>query len=111
MADTTYFPRRLILAGALISGMLLALAVHMLGSALRARSRRPVAIRYTGIHADGSSYCMVADCHRRLLGGLFHTATHGAQRRIGAKFRSGCGKFLIDGRRTGAGGRRPGWPR
>src|SRR5260221_1581436 len=32
MADTTYFPRRLILAGALISGMLLALAVHMLGA-------------------------------------------------------------------------------
>src|SRR5258705_10406608 len=32
MADTTYFPRRLILAGALISGMLLSLAVHMLGA-------------------------------------------------------------------------------
>src|SRR5260221_10461167 len=32
MAETTYFPRRLILAGALISGMLLALAVHMLGA-------------------------------------------------------------------------------
>jgi hypothetical protein len=32
MADTTYFPRRLILAGAMISGMLLALAVHMLGA-------------------------------------------------------------------------------
>jgi len=31
MAETTYFPRRLILAGALISGVLLALAVHMLG--------------------------------------------------------------------------------
>ena len=31
MAQTTYFPRRLILAGAMISGMLLALAVHMLG--------------------------------------------------------------------------------
>jgi hypothetical protein len=31
MAETTYFPR-LILAGALISGMLLALAVHMLGA-------------------------------------------------------------------------------
>jgi len=27
----TYFPRRLILAGAMISGMLLALALHMLG--------------------------------------------------------------------------------
>src|SRR3984893_9559902 len=32
MADATYFPRRLILAGALISGVLLALAVHMLGA-------------------------------------------------------------------------------
>ena len=32
MADTTYFPRRLILAAALISGVLLALAVHMLGA-------------------------------------------------------------------------------
>ncbi len=28
---TTYFPRRLILAGAMITGVLLALAVHMLG--------------------------------------------------------------------------------
>jgi hypothetical protein len=32
MAQTTYFPRRLILAAALISGVLLALAVHMLGA-------------------------------------------------------------------------------
>jgi hypothetical protein len=32
MAETIYFPRRLILAAALISGMLLALAVHMLGA-------------------------------------------------------------------------------
>ncbi|KRR25204.1 hypothetical protein [Bradyrhizobium retamae] len=32
MADTTYFPRRLILAGAIVSGVLLALAVHMLGA-------------------------------------------------------------------------------
>eukprot|EP01035_Chromulina_nebulosa_P056913 gene56913-biopygen40702 len=31
MAETTTFPRRLILAGAMISGVLLALAVHMLG--------------------------------------------------------------------------------
>ena len=31
MAETTYFPRRLILAGAMVSGVLLALAVHMLG--------------------------------------------------------------------------------
>jgi hypothetical protein len=31
MAETTYFPRRLILAGAMLSGVLLALAVHMLG--------------------------------------------------------------------------------
>ena len=31
MAETTYFPRRLILAGAMICGVLLALAVHMLG--------------------------------------------------------------------------------
>src|SRR5580658_7934801 len=31
MADTIYFPRRLILAGAMISRVLLALAVHMLG--------------------------------------------------------------------------------
>lgn len=30
-AKTTYFPRRLILAGAMISGVLLALALHMLG--------------------------------------------------------------------------------
>jgi hypothetical protein len=34
MADTTYFPRRLILGGAMISGILLALAVHMLGARL-----------------------------------------------------------------------------
>src|SRR5260370_437865 len=32
MAETTYFPRRLILGGAMISGVLLALAVHMLGA-------------------------------------------------------------------------------
>src|SRR5947208_11477302 len=32
MAETTYFPRRLILAGAMVSGVLLALAVHMLGT-------------------------------------------------------------------------------
>ncbi|KRR09717.1 hypothetical protein CQ12_34650 [Bradyrhizobium jicamae] len=32
MAQTTYFPRRLILAGAIVSGVLLALAVHMLGA-------------------------------------------------------------------------------
>src|SRR5437879_10757595 len=31
MAETIYFPRRLILAGAMISGVLLALAGHMLG--------------------------------------------------------------------------------
>jgi len=32
MAEKTYFPRRLILAGAMMSGVLLALAVHMLGT-------------------------------------------------------------------------------
>ena len=32
MAETTYFPRSLILAGAIVSGVLLALAVHMLGA-------------------------------------------------------------------------------
>lgn len=32
MAETTYFPRRLIHAGAMISGVLLALAMHMLGA-------------------------------------------------------------------------------
>src|SRR6201987_5488116 len=32
MAETTFFPRRLILAGATLSGVLLALAVHMLGA-------------------------------------------------------------------------------
>src|SRR3954469_6293014 len=32
MPETTYFPRSLILAGAMISGVLLALAVHMLGA-------------------------------------------------------------------------------
>jgi hypothetical protein len=32
MAETTYFPRPLILGGAMISGVLLALAVHMLGA-------------------------------------------------------------------------------
>ena len=32
MAETIYFPRRLILAGAIVSGVLLALAVHMLGA-------------------------------------------------------------------------------
>jgi hypothetical protein len=32
MAETIYFPRRLILGGAMISGVLLALAVHMLGA-------------------------------------------------------------------------------
>jgi hypothetical protein len=31
MVDANYFPRRLILAGAMISGWLLALAVHMIG--------------------------------------------------------------------------------
>ena len=32
MADTTYFPRHLILAGAMVTGVLIALAVHMLGA-------------------------------------------------------------------------------
>ena len=32
MDKPTYFPRRLILAGAMLSGVLLALAVHMLGA-------------------------------------------------------------------------------
>ncbi|MBR0874601.1 hypothetical protein JQ633_29880 [Bradyrhizobium tropiciagri] len=32
MPDTTYFPRYLILGGAMITGVLLALAVHMLGA-------------------------------------------------------------------------------
>jgi hypothetical protein len=32
MAETTYFPPRLILAAAMVSGVLLALAVHMLGA-------------------------------------------------------------------------------
>jgi hypothetical protein len=32
MAETTYFPRRLILAGAVLSGVLLALAMHMMGA-------------------------------------------------------------------------------
>lgn len=32
MAETSFFPRRLILGGAMISGVLLALAVHMLGA-------------------------------------------------------------------------------
>ncbi len=32
MAETTHFPRYLILGGAMISGVLLALAVHMLGA-------------------------------------------------------------------------------
>ncbi len=32
MAETTYFPRRIILAAAMLSGVLLALAVHMLGA-------------------------------------------------------------------------------
>ena len=32
MAETNYFPRRLILAGAVVAGVLLALAVHMLGA-------------------------------------------------------------------------------
>jgi hypothetical protein len=34
MEKSTYFPRRLILAGAIVSGVLLALAVHMLGQSL-----------------------------------------------------------------------------
>jgi hypothetical protein len=32
MAETSYFPRRLIHAGAMVTGVLLALAVHMLGA-------------------------------------------------------------------------------
>ncbi|MBW8856284.1 MAG: hypothetical protein JF604_18615, partial [Bradyrhizobium sp.] len=32
MAETIFFPRRLILGAAVISGVLLALAVHMLGA-------------------------------------------------------------------------------
>ena len=32
MTETTFFPRRLILGGAMTSGVLLALAVHMLGA-------------------------------------------------------------------------------
>ena len=34
MPETTFFPRRLILAGAAITGVLLALAVHMVGARL-----------------------------------------------------------------------------
>ena len=32
MAEATHFPRHLVLAGAILSGALLALAVHMLGA-------------------------------------------------------------------------------
>ena len=32
MAEATYFPRHLVLTGAMVSGVLLALAVHMLGA-------------------------------------------------------------------------------
>ena len=72
MAETTYFPRRLILAGAMISGVLLALAVHMLGARYgldlgglwRSDVRR--------IHAGGRGDRVVADRHRRLLRRLFH---------------------------------------
>ena len=32
MAETTFFPQRLILASAVVSGVLLALAMHMLGA-------------------------------------------------------------------------------
>ena len=62
MAETTYFPRRLILAGAMISGVLLALAVHMLGARygldLGGLWRRDT----PRIHARWRRHRLVADC-------------------------------------------------
>jgi len=49
MAETTYFPRRLILAGAMISGVLLALAVHMLGARFGLDLGRAMADRHHAI--------------------------------------------------------------
>ena len=70
MAETTYFPRRLILAGALISGVLLALAVHMLGARYGLDLGGLWRTDTRELHAGAGSHCVVADCDGRLLGAI-----------------------------------------
>jgi hypothetical protein len=103
MAETTYFPRRLILAGAMISGVLLALAVHMLGARFgldlgglwRSDTRQ--------FMPAGSADRLVADRDGRFLRRLFHRDADG-QRGIGTN--SAADAPVPDrGRRAGAGGR------
>ena len=82
MAETTYFPRRLILAGAMIAGVLLALAVHMLGARY--------GLDLGGLWRSDTSDFMprrrgrgvVADRDRGLLRRLFHRDPDG-QRGLG----------------------------
>ena len=72
MAETTYFPRRLILGGAMISGVLLALAVHMLGARYGLDLGGLWRSDTTQVHARGRRHRLVADRDGRLLRRLFH---------------------------------------
>ena len=67
MAETTYFPRRLILAGAMISGVLLALAVHMLGARYGLDLGGLWRSDTHELHARGCGHRVVADRDGRLL--------------------------------------------
>ena len=104
MAETTYFPRRLILAGAMISGVLLALAVHMLGARF--------GLDLGGLWRSDTSDFMPAGAAIAwwliatvgFCGGYF-TATLDAQRRVGTD--SAADAAVPDrGRRAPAGRRR-----
>ena len=106
MAETIYFPRRLILGGAMISGVLLALAVHMLG----ARYGLDLGGLWRSDTRDfmpaGAAIAWWLIATRRLLRRLFHRDAD-AQRGVGTD--SAADAAVPDrGRRAAAGRRRPG---
>jgi hypothetical protein len=72
MAETTTFPRRLILAGAMISGLLLALAVHMLGQRFGLDLGGLWRNDPRQLHADRLGHSLVADRRNGLRRRLRH---------------------------------------
>src|ERR1043165_5362264 len=82
MADTTtFFPRRLILGGAVVSGVLLALAVHMLGARYGLDLRGPWRSGTRDFMPAGAGIPPGAVGPGRVFGRLFHRQPDG-QRRV-----------------------------
>ncbi len=89
MPETTYFPRYLILGGAMVSGVLLAAGRAYARRALRARPRRPVALDSHEFMPAGAAIAWWLIASVRFSGGYF-TANlmHSA---VAGQIRSGCG--------------------